>query len=56
MKYLISFLKSPLGFVFNFLATLSVYLIYVPKTVDKLIILGCETFCLKDGIQDDMMF
>jgi hypothetical protein len=55
MQYLISFLKSPLGFIFNLLATITVY-INVPNFVDKFICKGCQSFCINDGIQDDCMF
>ena len=55
MKYLISFIKAPIGFIFNLLATITVY-IYSPKVLDKFLCWGCETFCINDGIQDDMMF
>ena len=55
MQYLISFLKSPLGFIFNFFATLSVHLGF-PECSNKFLCWGCETFCINDGIQDDMLF
>lgn len=57
-KHLISFLKSPIGYIANFIATLTQY---VPEWVncwffDWWIIPVCEICCLKDGIQDDPMF
>ncbi len=49
-KHLLSFLKSPLGYTFNFLA-------HIPLVRDlNPIINGCEFFCLRDGIQDEVWF
>lgn len=60
MRHLVSFLKSPIGYMSNLFATLWCY---VPGSdskymagVDYPICFMCETFCLKDGIQDDMLF
>jgi len=55
MSYLLSFLKSPFGFIFNLLATISCY-IWLPRFLNRFICFGCETFCINDGIQDDVMF
>lgn len=49
-KHAMSFLKSPLGYLFNFLAHLPI--------VGGLAVVanGCEVFCLRDGIQDEVWF
>ena len=43
-KHLTSFIKSPIGYVFNFIAHFN---------GSRFVCWGCETFCLNDGIQDD---
>ena len=55
MRHLLSFMKSPLGYAFNLLATISCY-VRVPALVTLWICRGCECFCINDGIQDDMLF
>lgn len=54
-RHILSFVKSPLGYVANFVATASCYL-PVPAIVERAIAASCETLCLRDGVQDDMMF
>jgi len=53
-RHAISFLKSPIGYLANLIATLDCY-IWVPVPTDVQCWL-CETFAIKDGIQDDCMF
>jgi hypothetical protein len=56
-RHLLSFLRSPLGYVANFLATVTVH---CGETVERVtarpIIWACETFAVRDGVQDDMLF
>ena len=52
-NHLFSFIKCPIGYVFNFLAHFS----YMDKEFPcRFVCWGCETFCLKDGIQDECWF
>lgn len=46
-KHIVSFLKSPLGYAFNFLAHFN---------HSRIIANCCETFCLRDGVQDEVWF
>lgn len=50
MKYVVSFLRSPIGFVFNLAAHLPSALF---NPAAPFICWGCETFCARDGVQDD---
>ena len=43
-KHLTSFIKSPIGYAFNFIAHFN---------GSRFVCWGCETFCLNDGVQDD---
>jgi hypothetical protein len=43
----LSFVKAPVGYLFNFAAHFVGW---------RFICWGCETFCLRDGIQDDTWF
>lgn len=57
-KHLISFAKSPIGYLANLLATLATKL---PRKVEDRFfgewLCGiCEAFCVKDGVQDDPLF
>ena len=52
-KHLVSFLHSPLGYAFNFLASVDQYIWVMP---DKWLSKCCEEFCLNDGVQDDPLF
>lgn len=49
-KHLTSFAKSPLGYLFNLIAHLPIIggLGFVAN--------GCEAFCLRDGVQDEVWF
>ena len=49
-NHLVSFVKSPVGYAFNFLAHLPIIgsLSFIAN--------GCEVFCLRDGIQDEVWF
>lgn len=48
-QHLISFIKAPLGYIFNFLA-------HFDLLSGRFVCWGCETFCLQDGVQDDCWF
>ena len=56
-RHLLSFLRSPLGYLANFVATVTAH---CGPTVEDFtarpIIWACETFCVPDGVQDDMLF
>ena len=45
----LSFIKAPLGYIFNFLA-------HFDCISGRFVCWGCETFCISDGIQDDSWF
>jgi hypothetical protein len=49
-KHLISFAKAPLGYIFNFLAHFRIF------NNSCFIANCCETFCLRDGVQDEVWF
>ena len=44
-----SFIKAPIGYLFNFVA-------HFDFLSGRFVCWGCETFCLRDGIQDDCWF
>jgi hypothetical protein len=48
-QHLISFIKAPVGYIFNFLA-------HFDFLSGRFVCWGCETFCLQDGVQDDCWF
>ena len=50
-----SFLRSPIGYIANFLATVTCY-VPVPRIAEEGIYRLCEAFCVKDGVQDDPLF
>lgn len=63
MKHLLSFVRCPLGYVANLLATLFVYLERVPglrrasiAISDYVLAPVCEALCLRDGVQDEPLF
>jgi hypothetical protein len=45
--HIVSFIKSPIGYFFNFIAHFG---------GGRFVCWGCETFCLRDGVQDDCWF
>lgn len=62
MRHIISFVKAPLGYTANLISTLLVYAERAPlvgraaewaglKMADV-----CEAICIRDGVQDDMLF
>lgn len=55
MRHIASFLRSPLGYIANFIATVTVYT-GAPEWADRMIGAACETLCLRDGVQDDPLF
>ena len=62
MRHFFSFLRCPLGYLLNALVTLLIYAERLPGLHDAMqrvgdwLIPACEAFCLRDGIQDDMLF
>ena len=48
-KHLVSFLKSPIGYAFNFIA-------HFDFLSGRFVCWGCEAFCLRDGVQDEVWF
>jgi hypothetical protein len=48
-SHLSSFIKAPIGYLFNFVA-------HFDFLSGRFVCWGCETFCLRDGIQDDCWF
>jgi hypothetical protein len=55
MRHLVSFLRSPLGYIVNLVATITAHT-GAPACADRWICAACETLCLRDGVQDDMLF
>jgi len=55
MRHLISFLRSPVGYIANLLATLTVYT-GSPAWIDRPLCKLCDTFCVPDGVQNDPLF
>jgi hypothetical protein len=57
IRHLLSFVRSPLGYVVNLLATLDAHVPGDrPVWYDSAFSAACEALCLRDGIQDDVMF
>lgn len=60
--HIVSFLRAPLGYLSNLFATCWVHVeeaLGRPSWLmwmDYPICFMCETFCIEDGIQDDMLF
>lgn len=61
-RHLLSFLRSPLGYVLNVLAILTVKLAETPGfawvdwTFERTLLPACDVLCLRDGIQDEVWF
>lgn len=57
-RHITSFLRSPIGYIANFIASATCYLPHWANRLlfDWWICSLCEIFCLKDGVQDDAMF
>ena len=47
--HIVSFVKAPVGYLCNFLA-------HFPILPAGFISRACETFCLRDGVQDECWF
>lgn len=45
--HLLSFVKAPVGYLFNLVAHFG---------GGRFVCWGCETFCLRDGVQDEVWF
>jgi hypothetical protein len=45
--HVLSFVKAPVGYVFNLVAHFG---------GGRFVCWGCETFCLRDGVQDEVWF
>lgn len=64
MRHLVSFLLNPFGYLLNLFATILVHAERVPflkraaVTIgdSRLMIVGCDRYCSRDGVQDDMLF
>ena len=62
MKHIVSFLRSPIGYALNLLATLAVHAAALPGmgwidwVFERTLLGACEALCLRDGVQDDMLF
>lgn len=57
-KHMLSFLRSPVGYIAKLLATVGTKLPTVIETAlfGQWLCTACEVFCLQDGIQDDCLF
>jgi hypothetical protein len=56
-RHLLSFLRSPIGYACNFIATLSGYFPIIDKVIpDHVMARLCETFCAHDDVQSDVLF
>jgi hypothetical protein len=63
MRHLASFLRAPIGYVVGFIATCLAHVDHLPglrwlhgDAASTVICGACETFCIRDGVQDDMYF
>lgn len=62
MKHIVSFARSPIGYALNLMATVLVYCEQVPLLGSAARVMGdalanpCDALCLRDGVQDDMLF
>ena len=62
MRHLLSFVRCPLGYLLNFVCTVLVYaerqsLLHRPaRAAGDTLARWCEAICIRDGIQDDMLF
>lgn len=63
MRHLLSLLRSPLGYVANLIATCHGYVCDWPgmawldaDPITRTLCAACETFCARDGVQDDVLF
>ena len=56
-RHLLSFLRSPIGYVLNLIATVSQYAPVIDRIIpDHVMARLCETFCAKDDVQSDVLF
>ena len=61
-RHLLSIARSPLGYLCNLLATCMAHAEHLPLMVRPMRAAGdafsnvCEVMCLRDGVQDDMLF
>lgn len=55
MRHLVSFLRSPVGYIANLLATITSYT-GLPAMLDKALCKLCDAFCVPDGVQNDPLF
>lgn len=55
MRHVVSFLRSPLGYIVNLLATVTQYTGW-PRVLDGPLCAACEAFCARDGVQDSPLF
>ncbi len=55
MRHVASFVRAPLGYIVNFIATCTQYT-GSPAWFDRPLCAACELFCVHDGVQDDTLF
>ena len=59
MRHIVSFTRSPLGYIANFVATVISYVemrVMLPDALVAWSCRACEFYCINDGIQDDPLF
>lgn len=62
VKHLISFARSPIGYILNLLCTVLVYAEQLPIAGRLALMAGnvlarpADILCARDGVQDDMLF
>lgn len=55
MRPIASFVRAPIGYLANFVATCTQYT-GSPAWLDRGLSAACENFCVRDGVQDDPLF
>lgn len=53
-RHLLSFLRSPIGYASNLVATIAQYVPILDQVMPVAWL--CETFCARDGVQSDPFF
>jgi hypothetical protein len=55
--HFLSFLRSPIGYASNFVASVAQYLPdSLTRPLDRVLLPICDAFCLTDGVQDNPLF
>ena len=53
-KHIVSFVRCPIGYVLNFVATACCLLgPYEPLWLEGMLAKACQAICIPDGVQDD---